>query len=94
VRQRLDGLAGLERVTPAEPELHGAMTAYRLLRGTDANSLRAYLWEKHRIEAPIVERPDGLLIRVSTHFYNTEAEIEQLREALASEEGQALLAAG
>jgi selenocysteine lyase/cysteine desulfurase len=29
-----------------------------------------------------VERPDGLLIRASTHFYNTEEEIDRLAEAL------------
>jgi isopenicillin-N epimerase len=84
VRQRLDGVAGLQRVTPAEPELHGALTAFRLPPGSDAPSLRARLWEQHRIEAPIIERPDRLLIRVSTHFYNTEAEVDRLREALGT----------
>ena len=32
--------------------------------------------------APIVERPEGLLIRTSTHFYNTVEEIDQLAEVL------------
>lgn len=81
-RRRLDGLAGLLRVTPAEPLLHGAMTAYRLLGGIEAQRLRAQLWHEYRIEAPIIERPDGLLIRVSTHFYNTEEEIDRLARAL------------
>ena len=36
------------------------------------------------MEAPVVERPNGLLIRASTHFYNTEDEIARLWEALAS----------
>src|SRR6202034_1719560 len=39
VRQRLDNTAGLERVTPAVPELHGALTAFRLPPGSDAPSL-------------------------------------------------------
>jgi isopenicillin-N epimerase len=82
MRQRLDGVAGLQRVTPAAAELHGALTAFRLPPGSEAPVLRARLWDEHRIEAPIIERPDGLLIRVSTHFYNTEAEIERLRAAL------------
>jgi len=94
VRQRLDDTAGLERVTPAVPELQGALTAFRLPPGSDAPSLRAHLWEKHRIEAPIVERPDGLLIRVSTHFYNTETEIDRLREALGGLAASGSLAAG
>ncbi len=79
VRRRL---TGLPLATPANPALHGAMTAFRLPAGTDAAALRRGLWEQ-RIEAPVVERPDGNLIRVSTHFYNIEAEIDQLAEALA-----------
>jgi selenocysteine lyase/cysteine desulfurase len=49
-----------------------------------APELRQALWERFRVEAPVVERPDGLLIRASTHFYNTEEEIDRLGEALAS----------
>jgi isopenicillin-N epimerase len=82
VRRRLSGLAGLVPWTPEHPELHGAMTAFRLPAGVDAVVLRRRLWEEYRIEAPIVERPDGLLLRISTHFYNTEAEIDRLAEAL------------
>lgn len=74
----------LPPATPEHPELHGFLTAFRLPAGTDAGLLRRELWERHRIEAPIIERPDGLLIRVSTHFYNTEEEIDRLAEALPS----------
>ncbi len=82
VRKRLDGLAGLTLATPVHPELHGAMTAFRLPPGVDIEALRHGLWEKHRIEAPIVERPEGPLIRVSTHFYNTVEEVDRLAAAL------------
>ncbi len=44
--------------------------------------LRRRLWDEFHIEAPIIERPDGLLLRTSTHFYNTEAEVDRLAEAL------------
>jgi isopenicillin-N epimerase len=80
-RRRLTGRCGLRPETPANPALHGAMTAFRLPAGTDPAELRRRLWER-RIEAPVVERPDGYLLRVSTHFYNTEAEIDRLAEAL------------
>jgi isopenicillin-N epimerase len=45
-------------------------------------ALRRRLWEEWRIEVPIVERPEGPLVRVSTHFYNTEEEIDRLADAL------------
>jgi isopenicillin-N epimerase len=81
VRARLGGVAGLRLLTPTHPELHGFMTAFRLPNGMSPVPLRAGLWE-NRIEVPIVERPEGPLIRVSTHFYNTEEEIARLVEIL------------
>ena len=44
--------------------------------------LRRGLWERFRVEVPVVERPDRLMIRVSTHFFNTEEEVECLAEAI------------
>jgi isopenicillin-N epimerase len=82
VRARLGELATLRPETPLNPDLHGFMTAWRLPAGTDAPRLRRDLWERYRIETPIVDRPDGHLIRVSTHFYNTIEEIDRLRTAL------------
>jgi isopenicillin-N epimerase len=81
VRRRLAGIVGLELATPDHPDMHGAMTAFRLPAGLDPVALRDGLWQA-RIEAPIIERPEGLLIRVSTHFYNTEEEVDRLTEVL------------
>ncbi len=58
------------------------MTAFRVPPGRDPAALRRAVWEQWRIELPIIERPEGLLIRVSTHFYNTEEEVDRLAEAL------------
>jgi isopenicillin-N epimerase len=82
VRRRLTGLAGLTPNTPDAPELCGAMVSFCLPSGVEAPTLRRRLWEEFRIEVPIVERPDCLLLRTSTHFYNTEAEVDCLAEAL------------
>jgi isopenicillin-N epimerase len=76
-----DQFAFLKSATPENPRLSGYMTAFRLPPSAEASQLRRGLWE-HRIEAPIIERPDGLLVRASTHFYNMEEEIERLRNAL------------
>jgi isopenicillin-N epimerase len=83
VRQRLTGLAGLMPATPENPNLSGAMMAFDLPAGIDPEKLRKGLWDS-RIELPVVERPDRLLIRTSTHFYNTEKEVDRLAEVLPS----------
>jgi isopenicillin-N epimerase len=82
VRRRLGGGLGLPEATPANPALNGSLTAFRLPAHVEAAALRRGLWEQFRIEAPVIERPEGLLLRVSTHFYNTEEEIDRLAEAL------------
>lgn len=79
-RQRL-GMR-LPPATPEHPRLHGFLTAFCLPQEADGARIRQQLWERFRIEAPLVERPERLLLRVSTHFYNTEVEIDRLREAL------------
>ncbi len=84
VRRRLGGDLGLAPATSTAPGLHGAMTAFRLPGATEAAVLRRRLWDVYRTEAPVIERPDSLLIRVSTHFYNTEEEVDCLAGALAA----------
>src|SRR5262249_23289713 len=59
-REQLTGLRGLSPATPAHPERSGAMTAFHLPAGVDSASLRRDLWEKHRIELPVIVRPDRL----------------------------------
>lgn len=75
------GKIDLKLATPAVPGMHGAMTAFELPPGLDAQRLRKELWDR-RIEIPVIERPERLLTRVSHHFYTTEAEIDILAEAL------------
>jgi isopenicillin-N epimerase len=83
VRRTLHGLADLRLVTPDHPALRGALTAFRL-PACDLTALRKHLWEQFRVEVPIVEQPHGNYLRVSTHFYNTEAEVDRLALALKS----------
>jgi isopenicillin-N epimerase len=82
VRRRLGDELGLPPATPDVPGMCGALTAFRLPPGIAAEELRRRLWQEYRTEVPIIERPDGLLVRVSTHFYNTPAEVDHLADAL------------
>lgn len=79
--RRMLGDIGLALATPATPGLHAGMTAFALPPGTDADRLRHELWAR-RVEVPVIERPDRLLLRVSHHFYTTEAEIDRLAAVL------------
>jgi isopenicillin-N epimerase len=83
VRKRLTGVHDLLPATPDQPAMSGPLTAFQLPPGFDPEALRRRLWER-RIEVPVIERPDRLLVRTSTHFYNTEEEIDTLATALQS----------
>jgi isopenicillin-N epimerase len=102
IRQRHRGLSDhvrkaigphLPRVTPDHAELRGALTAFRL-PPLDLDGFRRELWERHRIEVPIVEHTEGNFLRVSTHFYNTTAEVDRLAEVLPGMLRRHALAAG
>jgi isopenicillin-N epimerase len=81
VRRRFAPIVGLNPATPESAALSGPLMAYELAPGFDPVRLRKAIWDA-RFEMPVVERPDRLLIRTSTHFYNTEAEVDCLAEAL------------
>ena len=74
-RQAVGEGVGLRLASSTAPSLSGAMTAFECPPGVVAAQLRHQLWAQ-RVEIPIIERPDRLLVRVSHHFYTTEAEID------------------
>ena len=79
-RKRISDI-GLSLATPHGRGMCGAMTAFALPAGTNASKLRQELWSR-RVEIPVIERPERLLLRVSHHFYTTEAEIDRLSTVL------------
>ncbi len=79
--RRVIGDTGLSLATPSTLGMCGAMTAFNLPPGASAPKLRKDLWAR-RVEIPVIERPDRLLLRVSHHFYTTEAEIDRLAEVV------------
>ena len=50
---------------------------------TDAEALRARLFERHRIEVPVTQHAGRTFVRVSVQGYNTEADLDALEAALA-----------
>ncbi len=88
VRTRLNGVVGLSVVTPSNAQLRGGLTSFAIPDGLDALSLRRALCEKHLIiEVNFIDHPQtaslGRYLRVSTHVYSNEAEIDRLADALS-----------
>ncbi len=51
----------------------------------DHRTLQERLWERYRIEVPIMRFGDRYLVRVSCHLYNTTHDIDLLARKLIEE---------
>ena len=89
-RRRIEALTGLAPICPDSPEWY-AQTAAFPLPACDAAGLQRWLWEKYRIEVPVIEWPvlcrpgtggGQQLVRVSVQGYNTAEDVEVLVSAL------------
>lgn len=72
---------GFPSLWPMESALALQMFACQLPAG-DANAIYRQLWEKHRIEVPVIDWRKQILLRVSIHAYNSEGDWQALRVAL------------
>jgi isopenicillin-N epimerase len=82
--QRILGLSNRPPLIPDDPRWYGSMIACELPSG-DAESLQRRLWEKWRIEIPVIDWEGRRLIRVSAHLYTQWDEIERMLTALGQE---------
>jgi isopenicillin-N epimerase len=80
-RRKIEALTGLPGLTPDDPAWYGSMAAMPLPPG-QAELLQAALWQRHRIEVPIVAWQGQRLVRVSCHAYTQSREIDQLVDAV------------
>jgi isopenicillin-N epimerase len=53
------------------------------VRTHDAEALRRWLFDERRIEVPVTQHAGRVFVRVSVQAYNTRADLERLRDALA-----------
>jgi isopenicillin-N epimerase len=83
-REQISRMPGAEAVTPEGREWFGWMVAVWLPEG-DHSTLQRRLWERYRIEVPIVHFANRWLVRMSCHLYNTSADIDRLQQALKRE---------
>lgn len=66
------------------PSLCGAMTIFELPK-VDFIDLRDRFWHNHKVLCPITSHGDRRFLRVSHAWFNTEAELDQLAQALQAE---------
>lgn len=94
-RRELEALFGSTALVPDDAAWYGTMITVPLPAGPSrrpqpnaADPLQRALWERFRIEAPVVDWRDRRHLRVSAHLYNDAAQIERLvasvRELLAA----------
>jgi len=81
VRRRMADHGWAELVSPSHPDLTGSISAF-LLHGFGDMNLREALFERYQITAAVSPRGTPHRARVSTHIYNTFAEIDRFVEAL------------
>ncbi|GAB6040943.1 aminotransferase class V-fold PLP-dependent enzyme [Endothiovibrio diazotrophicus] len=81
-RERIVELTGLE--PPTAEAWYGSMVSCPLPPG-EARPLMERLWQRYRIEVPVVEHLGKRSVRVSCHLYTNRADIDALVAALREE---------
>ena len=91
-RERIVELTGLTPPWPDDPAWYASMVAVPLPlaadqppAGVQRDPLQHRLWERHRLEVPIIHWRGHRLLRTSCHLYNTKAEIDFLVDVLREE---------
>lgn len=80
VRQHL-GAIGYCPMTPVHPRLHGSLTAFAV-PPLDVVKARDWIWRQFRVESPFTTVGGRCFLRVSTAWFNTISELDQLVHAM------------
>ena len=68
---------------PVAPDDSYAQMVTIPVRSSDADGLRRWLFEQHRIEVPVTQHGGHTFVRLSVQVYNTQADLDLLCAALA-----------
>jgi isopenicillin-N epimerase len=80
-RKRFAETAGLVAATPTDPRLSGSLTAFDF-PVRDTTAAHQSLFRDHHVEAVFPRVGEKTFLRISTGFFNTPGEIDQLAQAL------------
>jgi isopenicillin-N epimerase len=87
-REQISKLTRLEPLVPDSPEWYGTMISLPLPESVPEapaeymHPLQEALWDRFRIEIPVVNWQGRRYLRVSCHLYNSAADIDRLSGAL------------
>lgn len=81
-RQQIGERFGTTPMIPDGPEWYGSMAHVPLPPG-DHSLLQRTLWERYKIEVPIISWAERRFVRVSCHLYNDQNDLDRLLEALS-----------
>ena len=81
-RKRINDLTGLEPICPDSTDWFGQMATIRL-PAIDFGRVGSQLWERYRIEVPLVDWNGQAFVRLSCQAYNSAEDVEALIRALA-----------
>ena len=78
VIQRICELVQMEPLYPLDSDLYHQMGIAPLPPDTDILTLKARLYDEHRVEVPLIDWNGRKFVRVSVQGYNTQADLEAL----------------
>jgi isopenicillin-N epimerase len=81
--QTITDMTGLEPICPDSPEWYAQMATIPL-PSYDAEELKRQLYDKYRVEVPIITWNGRQFVRVSVQGYNTREDVDYLVTALSS----------
>ncbi len=79
--QRFCDLLGTNPICPISEEFLGQMCSIPI-NTTDAAALKSLLFDKYRIEIPVMNLNGNFYLRISTHIYVSQSDIDHLYESL------------
>jgi isopenicillin-N epimerase len=79
---RLAALGAWVAMTPRSGRPDGGISAFHVPAGIDPDALRDALWNRFRLEVGMSMAGDRPLLRICTHFFNTEQDVDALADAL------------
>jgi isopenicillin-N epimerase len=82
-RQRVSDLTGLPPICPDSPDWFSQMIACPIPR-RDPVELKTRMYDEFRVEAPITDWNDQMMIRLSFQGYNSHDDLDAAMEALAA----------